>query len=174
MPGQPTIRPSPFRADAYTLEDAGLHLSPPCTGEADELGEALSRIDPWVRYGVPGEVLARLFRPSGDGGIHLAVRRAATTVPIGIVIVRHPWLAGPYLQFLGLRPEAQGKGIGRRLLRWFEDEARAAGARYLWICTSAFNAGALALYQRTGFETAATLDALITPEIDELLLRKRL
>jgi diamine N-acetyltransferase len=161
-----------FRADRYTLGRAGLWLSPIDPAEAAGLAEALSVIDPWARYGTTPAHLAALFRPAADGGIRLAIRHGAPHVPVGVALVRHPWLAGPYLQFLALLPGHQGRGFGSVVLDWFEAEARAGGARNLWICAVAFNAGAQRLYARKGFAPAAVFDDLIKPGFDEILMRK--
>lgn len=174
MPGEPASRPSAFRAERYTLEAAGLVLDPPSADEAGMLAAELAGIDPWARYGVTPSMLLAVLAPSHDGGIRLAVRRQEHGPPIGIIVVRHPWLVGPYVQFLAVRPANQGCGIGRALLDWFEAQARGDGARNLWICVSAFNSGARRLYTGAGYEVAATLDALFTPGIDEILMRKRL
>lgn len=84
------------------------------------------------------------------------------------------WLRGPYIQFLGFIPEHQGHGLGTRVLEKLECDARAEGARNLWVAASAFNANALRFYLRHGFERAAVLDGLIQDGIEEVLLRKRL
>jgi diamine N-acetyltransferase len=167
-------RPPAFRAEHYELAAADLRLSPITPGEAEMLGTALAAIDPWARYGTTATNLSALFRPSVDGGIRLAVRPVGETAPIGVVVVRHPWLVGPYLQFLALLPAAQGHGHGAHLLGWYEAEARAGGARNIWICAAAFNTGALRLYLRCGFTQVAVLDSLIQPGIDEILMRKKL
>lgn len=95
MPDAQPSPPPPFRAERYTLGEDGLALSPFRGDEASVVGLALAAIDPWVRYRVDGEGLARLFVACGDGGIHLAVRAATDGPPIGVVVVRQPWLADP-------------------------------------------------------------------------------
>ena len=66
----------------------------------------------------------------------------------GAIGVRRNWLRGPYLQFLGILPAFQRRGIGSVALDWFEGEARAAQAQNLWVAASDFNARALAFYER--------------------------
>jgi diamine N-acetyltransferase len=175
MAGAPAPTPPlPFRADHYQLADTGLWLSAVTTDEAIALGEALATIDPWARYGTSGSNLTALFVPNADGGIRLAVRARASGAPIGVMAIRHPWLTGPYMQFLAILPDAQGGGHGTALLGWFEAQARVAGARNLWICAAAFNTGARRLYLRFGFEQVVVFDDLIKPGVDEVLMRKRL
>jgi diamine N-acetyltransferase len=173
MAGAPVSSPA-FRAARYDLEETGLWLSAVTPDEAVMLGEALAAIEPWTHYGAPAADLAALFAPAFDGGIRLAVRSHSNSTPIGVMAIRHPWLAGPYMQLLALLPGAQGRGHGQVLLAWFEAQARSAGAGNLWICVSAFNSAALRLYLRFGFECVTILDDLIKPGIDEILMRKRL
>jgi diamine N-acetyltransferase len=167
-------RPPAFRAERYELGRAGLVLSALAPEEAPFLALALAVIEPWARYPISAETLAALFRPSTDGGIRLAVRCSDYVKPIGVVLIRQPWLVGPYMQFLAVLPGAQGAGHGRAILNWFEAEARAAGLRNIWICAASFNAGALRLYETCGFERATVLDDLVKPGFDEVLMRKKL
>ncbi|MEQ1616449.1 MAG: N-acetyltransferase [Hyphomicrobiaceae bacterium] len=168
------LRPPAFRAEHYELAPAGLWLSTITADEAPGLGAALAVIDPWVRYGTTAVNLTALFTPNTDGGIRLAIRTTRNGPPIGVAVIRSPWLGGPYMQFLALLPGAQGLGHGRAMLDWFEVEARVAGLRNIWICAAAFNDDALRLYERHGFERIAVLDNLIKPGFDEVLMRKRL
>jgi diamine N-acetyltransferase len=166
--------PPPFRADFYQLDDVGLWLSPPTDTEAASLGQALAATEPWARYGTRADSLTSLIRPASDGGIRLALRLQKHGAPIGVMAIRHPWLTGPYLQFLAVQPGFQRQGYGHAVLNWFEREARQDGARNLWICAATFNIEAQRLYQLVGFEPVIVLDDLIKPNFDEVLMRKRL
>lgn len=55
------------------------------------------------------------------------------------------------LKRMFVAPDARGKGLGARLLRRLEDEARQAGARVLRLETGPLQAAALALYRRHGY-----------------------
>ncbi len=168
-------RPPPaFRAERYDLVPSGLSLSAVTAAEAPALGAALAAIEPWSRFGLSAANLASLFAPAADGGIRLAIRSAPNGTPIGVAVIRSPWLVGPYMQFLGVLPGAQGAGFGSAILAWYEAEARAAGMRNVWICAASFNDGAVRLYERCGFEHVVVLDDLIKPGFDEVLMRKRL
>jgi ribosomal protein S18 acetylase RimI-like enzyme len=92
----------------------------------------------------------------------------------GVIVVRFPWLAGPYLNVFALLPAFQRKGIGRAALAWMEAEALAAGARNCFLCVSGFNTAAHAFYRRNGYSDAALLAELIMDGEDEILMRKRL
>jgi diamine N-acetyltransferase len=166
-----------FRADRYEVPEPGaapLVLSPVRHDEAADLAGQMSRMPPWSTYPIAAEQLERLFQASGDGAIVLALRSSGRTAPLGVAVVRWPWLRGPYMQFLGLDPDFHGRGLGSRVLGWMDTEARQAGASNLWICVAGFNAGAQRLYSRCGFETVAALDDLVKDGVPELLMRKRL
>jgi ribosomal-protein-alanine N-acetyltransferase len=61
-----------------------------------------------------------------------------------------------HINTIAVRPELRGQGIGRRLLAYVLDEARAQGARRALLEVRASNAAAIKLYTAFGF----TLDAV--------------
>jgi ribosomal protein S18 acetylase RimI-like enzyme len=93
--------------------------------------------------------------------------------PAGTVVIRDPWLHGPYLHLIGLLPPFHGLGVGSRVLDWMEAEAQGR-YRNLWLCVSEFNDGARRLYERHGFALAGRLDSLVFDGLTELLMRKRI
>jgi len=71
----------------------------------------------------------RLRHPTSSDAKILSEKLASSTntyavivegEPVGIISVRYPWLLGPYLGFLGIIPQAQGKGLGKVLMNWLE------------------------------------------------------
>jgi diamine N-acetyltransferase len=127
-------------------------------------------MEPWSVMNYPADRLAA-FLAGADGG---AVRYVVSLngKGAGAVVVRHPWLKGPYLELLALLPEAQSQGIGSSIMAWFESTALHHRAPNLWVCASSFNARALRFYERHGFARAATLPGLVADGYDEILLRK--
>ena len=59
------------------------------------------------------------------------------------------------LDKLYLDASARGQGIGRRLLAYLIDAARAAGARRLTLRVNRHNTASIAFYQRAGFVVVA-------------------
>jgi diamine N-acetyltransferase len=178
MPDRLPLSAPAFGADWYQLPTVlpgqpPVHLSPVRQDEAADLASRMAAIPPWSTYAIKPAHLESLFRTT-VGGVAFALRLPDQTSPIGVAVVRSPWLIGPYMQFLGLDPVVHGQGIGSRVLDWMEAEALLAGARNLWICAAGFNDGAQRLYQRCGFETVAALDDLIQDGVPEILMRKRL
>ena len=139
---------------------------------APVLGEAFAAMDPWAAYPYPAAALVRYLASGTREAPIFALATEGRAV--GALGLRLEWLRGPYIQFLGLLPETQGRGIGGLAMAWVEREARRAGARNLWVAASDFNAGALRFYERHGFSRIADLDGLVRDERTEVLLRKRL
>lgn len=139
---------------------------------AGTLGHALAAIDPWARVNYKGETLAAFFAKTEDAAPRYRIMCAGELA--GAMVMRHPWLHGPYLNLIGLLPPFHGTGIGSVALSWMEREARAAGQRNLWLCVSSYNTEARRLYEHQGFRLAAELDDLAIDGFQELLMRKRL
>jgi GNAT superfamily N-acetyltransferase len=134
------------------------------------LAAEIAAMPPWSVMNYPAERLERFLAARGDGAARYLVEIAGR--PAGALSIRSPWLRGPYLELLALLPAAQGRGIGARILAWFEAEARREGARNLWVCASSFNTRAIKFYEKHGFRPAATLPDLVAEGHSEILLRK--
>jgi ribosomal protein S18 acetylase RimI-like enzyme len=167
---------APFAAQRYELPPTGgqptLIAEPLRTEQATPLGEAFAAIDPWASYPYPAAGLAQYLGATEPGAPRFALYLAGELA--GAAGLRLNWLRGPYLQFLGILPAFQGRGIGERVLTWIETEARFANERNLWVAASDFNSGAIRFYERHGFAVAARLADLVREGRTELLLRKRL
>lgn len=159
----------PYSAVSYLL--GAITLCPITAEDAEFLGQGLAAIDPWRRANYSASALTSYLTRHDAAANRFAILNDGTLA--GVVSVREPWLRGPYLEFLGLLPSAQGRGIGSAVMRWFESEAPAS-ASSLWVLCSDFNTGALAFYDRHGYRQVAPLDGLIGEDFNEILLRKKL
>jgi len=133
------------------------------------LGAALASMDPWQTLGTSASALTGLLLEPDH---HL--RREAMFMdgaPAGVVVLRHPWLYGPYVALLAVLPDWQGRGIGSVMLRRIEEEMK---PKNVWVCVSSFNRAAERFYLRNGFEHVGPLPGLLHPQFNELLMRKRL
>jgi GNAT superfamily N-acetyltransferase len=159
------------KAFSKTLEELeGCQLSTPFTdAQALAVAEMLSASEPWMSLKFSAASLASyLMRDDA------ALRRYLVSVDgnlAGVICVRHPWLRGPYIELLGVFPDYRGKGLGKQVLAWVETEARRE-AKNLWVLTSSFNHQALNFYQGLGFYPIGPIQGLVSPEHDEILLRK--
>jgi ribosomal protein S18 acetylase RimI-like enzyme len=160
---------SPF---SRRTEDLGsCELGPIDGALAQELGDAISEIEPWVVMNYPAERLSAFLTWSDPSTHQFAIYRENAIA--GAVAVRHPWLHGPYLQLLAILPSFQRKGIGSAIIRWIESEVEGQ-VRNFWVIASDFNQPAIDFYLSHGFRHAAKFENLVQDGFDELLLRKRL
>ncbi len=168
-------RPAPFRAVAQAMgmsrDGALLRLLPMTTAAAHMLGPALAAIDPWARVIRTSEPMTNFLAATEAGATRYAIHIGDDLA--GTLVVRNPWLHGPYLHLIGLLPAFHGRGVGSAALTWLESEARGR-YRNLWLCVSEFNSDARRLYERQGYVLAGRLDDLVFDGNSELLMRKRL
>lgn len=143
-----------------------MSLRPMFAGDIEVLAPALAALDPWRTLGFSAAGLAGyLGRDDGALTRMVAERDGAA---VAVVVLRRPWLRGPYIELLAVLPTAQGGGLGRQLVEW----AAAQGGGNLWACVSAFNAAARAFYARSGFAEVAELPDLVVAGQQEILLRR--
>jgi mycothiol synthase len=64
---------------------------------------------------------------------------------------------------IGVRPDRQGRGLGRQLLRWGVERLRGVGARHVSLSVNGRNEGALGLYLSEGFVRSRTRDRWARP-----------
>jgi len=157
-----------FSTDIYSFDNC--QLSSPLTNEqALAIAQMLSISDPWKKLNFSTSALSNYLMREDTSLRRYSVFENGNLV--GVICVRHPWLRGPYIELLGLFPNSRGKGIGKQLIAWVETEARRE-AKNLWVVASSFNHQALNFYQSLGFYPIGPIQGLVTPEYDEILLRK--
>ena len=88
-----------------------------------------------------------------------------------------PLTEGTYdLYWIAVHPEAQGRGVGKALIRHAEEDIRSRGGRLLLIETSSreeYNA-TIAFYERTNYELAARIKNFYRIGDDKLIFSKEL
>ena len=161
---------SPFASDRHALE--GCRLRPLEHADHRPLAEQLTKIDPWAALSYGAEALARYLGRPDPALSRFAVEHGEDDRS-GILVVRHPWLRGPYIEMLAIFPAHQGNGLGAKVIAWAANQA-SMGSANLWACVSDFNAPARRFYAAQGFAEIAPLDGLVSPGQSEILLRKRL
>jgi ribosomal protein S18 acetylase RimI-like enzyme len=163
-----------FGAEQYPLMSGRCTLRPTRADDVASLATTSAAIDPWLRYGATSDDLARFFDPAANDGARRMTLSDGSDRPIGLVIIRWPWLMGPYVAFLAVLPGHQRAGLGTAILDAVEEEARSLSQRNVWLCVTGFNAAAQAFYRARGYHQAGQLDDLIADGTPELLMRKRL
>ena len=166
----------PFSPDDHVVgilsDGRKLVLSPMTPAAAAELAPQIADIGPWAHYHFSPDAMRAGLLITEDGAIRYQL--TCNDVPAGVVIIRSPWLAGPYLQILAVLPAFQGTGAGTAILRWYETTALTARMRNAWLCVSGFNVDAQRFYQRYGYTMIGHLPDLMRDGDDEMLMRKNL
>ena len=129
----------------------------------------LATISPWFTLGYSAVQLENYLSAS-DPSLHRYTVMVDEMIA-GVVAVRYPWLRGAYLELIGLFPDQQGRGLGTAILQWMEQETKPWAAN-LWVLVSSFNDAAKRFYLRQGFREIASIEALVSVQSTELLLRK--
>ncbi len=158
------IRPA-RRSDAHALRAIDDATTSPLVSPADPVDPAAPPVDPFARHD-PEDVLVAELDARVVGDVVLAR-------PTPLVSNAHVWA----IVGLAVHPDAQGGGVGRRLVQAAIDEARRRGGRRLTLRVLATNGPARALYAAEGFVTEGVLVGefvLGGVEVDDLLLARRL
>lgn len=154
--------------------DAGdrLRIGPMQANHAGELATVLAGIDPWARLGTDAADLERFIATVEPMAPRYLLQ--ADGRKVGAAVVRRNWLRGPYLQFLAILPEYQGRNFGRQFMSCFEIAAERDMARHAWLMVSAFNAPAQGFYRQCGYEDVARIADVVKDGCSEILMRKRI
>jgi ribosomal protein S18 acetylase RimI-like enzyme len=80
------------------------------------------------------------------------------------------------LYWIAVHPEAQGRGVGRNLIRYAEDDIRSRGGRMLLIETSSREGydATIAFYEHANYEMAARIKNFYRVGDDKLVFLKEL
>ncbi len=89
-----------------------------------------------------------------------------------LVLILNGMFAGGSIKSLMVSSHYRGLGLGKRLWE-FEENKIFQEFDNAYLCVSSFNKKAFNWYIAAGFKQVGSLEALIVPEYDELLMRKR-
>jgi mycothiol synthase len=106
--------------------------------------------------------------PTIDDADTLLIEETETGILVGFCATtpeRVDGVVGPNAEIwtIGVRPDRQGRGLGRQLLRWGVRRLRDVGARHISLSVNGRNEGALGLYLSEGFERSRTRDRWARP-----------
>ena len=96
----------------------------------------------------PAAMVADLSAQIADGFVHVAVDEDGTLQGF---VVFFPQDGGMFLENVAVRPEAAGRGIGKSLVRFCEDEARRLGLRTVHLYTNEKMTENLSIYPHLGY-----------------------
>lgn len=170
------LKPAPLnRAERIevgaTRDGRALVLAPMTPDAAAVLGRACAAIGPWRHYAIGDALMTKQLAAQEAGAVRYQVLVAGEMA--GAVIIRSPWLLGPYLQMLAVLPAFQNQAVGDALLRWYERAAVDAGHRQAWLCVTGVNVHAQRFYREHGWQQVGLIPDLVRDGDDELLMRKQ-
>lgn len=94
----------------------------------------------------------------------LFVLEDATGLPLGITLVLYEGDDTAELKAIAVRPDRQGQGVGKRMLRQVLDGLRERGTQRVLVATGTSSLAPLALYQKLGFRLFRIDRDFFTPE----------
>jgi len=133
--------------------------------------QLLGESNPWRTLGYTAADWDRIFCPTPQGRDSYVAELDGRVA--GIAIVRQRFLAGDYLELLGVAEWARKKGIGRLLLDHIQ-QLVFGRTRNLFACVSDFNEQARAFYKKLGYQEIGPMPNFLIPGSSEILLRKTL
>jgi ribosomal protein S18 acetylase RimI-like enzyme len=134
---------------------------------ADEVRIAMELIDEWLELGEESGYLTYVLDSSEDGAGVLGYICFGPT-PLTEATYDLYWIAVDKSKHRG--------GVGKRLLKFAEEEIVRRGGNLLLVETSSQEAygGTVHFYERTGYELAGKIKDYYSPDDDKLIFAKRL
>jgi len=157
----------PFRGSHYALEFCELRAIE--VEWISLIANELAQLEPWHTLAYTSDALGRYLSAGGHDSMRFAVIKEGEIA--GVVCVRFPWLRGAYLELIGLFPQAQGRGIGRAVCEWLEQEV-SGHVDNLWTLVSSFNLPARRFYSNCRFMEIGVLKDFVRLGYDEILMRR--
>jgi ribosomal protein S18 acetylase RimI-like enzyme len=134
----------------YQTEDAAFVAALAREAFSEYTPQAVSHTLDMVRRFTTLVALQPPRRPFGSGSIERAVASLELR-RVGFVAIGGDDREVALLHAIAVDHRERGRGVGRRLMRTFENVARSRGARRLELCTADCNLAALDLFYRSGF-----------------------
>ncbi len=126
----------------------------------------------WQRYRVTEQSIAERLRAGlADGATIYVADDAGEVLGFLWLVERGAFNRSGYIQLIGVRPGARGRGVGRALMEFAEARVFAQG-RALFLLVSDFNTDAQRFYQRLGYQQAGALEDYVIPGVSELIFWK--
>jgi ribosomal protein S18 acetylase RimI-like enzyme len=126
----------------------------------------------WQRYQVqPGEAAVRFETALARGDLLLAADNDEAACGFIWMIQKGAFGHWPYIRLLGVKENQRGRGVGDALIGEVERRIESSD---LFLLVSDFNAPAQRFYKRLGFVQIGAIPGFAQPDIDELIMRKKL
>ncbi len=136
----------------------------------------------WQRYGqtLPRArgAFRRALAPKGrggaaavDGGVLVVACEAGKTVGFIWFHLAGTFHHSGYVRWVGVAPEARGRGVGRALMRYAEERIFKQGPN-VFLLVADLNAAAQAFYEELGYVRVGVIADYVVRGVTELLYRK--
>lgn len=96
------------------------------------------------------------------------------SAPVGYARIEYLWSKLPYIALIRVLPASRRAGVGRALLRFLEEELRAAGHGFLLSSSQADEPEPQAWHRHMGFTECGRLEGVNEGAVDEIFFRKDL
>lgn len=151
---------------------AGMVVRPLRAADIEACAAIMTGLSLWQRYGVSAATARETFVGALCGTSHVQVAEDGGRV-LGFVeyLTQGTFGHSGYVWAVGVAVNAQGRGVGGRLMDAAETEIFEAGPNVFLLVNGA-NAGAQRFYERRGYRRVGTLPDYILPGVTEILYRK--
>ena len=129
--------------------------------------EILAASEPWITLGMSREYLLNTLN---DPLNEVFAARLNGEIA-GTMAVQTRGAFSAYLKSIAVKPEWQGRFLGKRMMNYLEEEVFATTSN-LFLCVSSFNARAHNWYLRLGYEQVGVLTDYLVKGHHEILMRK--
>ncbi len=150
-------------------------IRPLRSADVDACAALMVAIPLWAtEYRVTLDAARAAFAGTLDGSCEVRVAEDAGRI-VGFVeyLLRGTFGHSGYVWAIGVAPEAQGRGVGARLMDAAEAEIFRRGPN-VFLLVAAFNSGAQRFYERRGYRRIGEIPDYARKGITEILYRKTL
>ena len=126
----------------------------------------------WIEHGLGWSwTPARVSQAMGERSTNVAVLAMDDRLE-GFAIMQYLDDDAAHLVLLAVSPVLRHQGRGKKLLRWLEQSAQAAGSTVVRLECRADNTNALAFYQHLGYHQVGRVSGYYEGRVDAVQLRK--
>jgi ribosomal protein S18 acetylase RimI-like enzyme len=150
----------------------GVVVRPLRAADVESCTAIMAGLPLWHEYGVSAASARDAFTTALGGGSRVRVAEDGARI-LGFVdyLVRGTFGHSGYVWAIGVAADAQGRGIGGRLMDAAEDDIFGVGPN-VFLLVNANNASAQRFYARRGYRRIGELPDYVRPGVTEILYRK--
>ncbi len=147
-------------------------IDPATLSHINECKNAIMDSELGNRYGINNEQSSILFTKGiKDEEIYIATDMNGQFLGYIWIDLAGAFSDFPYARSIAVSKKYRGKGIGKKLLSYFEELGFKQSSK-LFLLVSDFNVRAKKLYTELGYQETAVMPNLFKPEISEFLMMK--